>query len=182
MDCEDNRALLHSYAEGDLDRSSASLVSAHLEKCSRCREELAGITGAWEALSAWEDREPPPRLHGKILSAARRERTVRRLRLILPAAAVLLLVIGAALFSGVGREHPGPDFADRITQTDSPPETEATIPGDEDIIANLHLLLKDRDFLESLDELEKIDYLPLLDDAQGGADRDRRSGLDWRVS
>jgi anti-sigma-K factor RskA len=68
--------LTAAYALDALDPAEERAYEAHLEECARCREELAGLADTATALAyAAGEASPPEALRGRILDAARAERT-----------------------------------------------------------------------------------------------------------
>ncbi|WP_396449954.1 anti-sigma factor family protein [Actinomadura sp.] len=122
-DCTDVRTSLGVYVLGALDPGERSRVEEHLERCPRCRDELAGLAGLPAMLGRVEREQlegiagPPPELLDGLLTRAaeRRRGWLGRLRggrgaagwAPLAAAACLLLVVGG-LFGGfvlpIGRD------------------------------------------------------------------------------
>ena len=50
MKCHGLRSSLSSFLDGDMGHASAREVTAHLEQCAACRDHLASLRGALEAL------------------------------------------------------------------------------------------------------------------------------------
>ncbi len=93
---------------GTLPPAAKAALDSHVERCTRCRESLDEQRRIWELLSATPLIDPPARIARHVLRAkhpssdpyplAERARTPRRRSLVrtwLPAAAVLLVTIGA---------------------------------------------------------------------------------------
>jgi anti-sigma-K factor RskA len=75
MDTESIHDLSAAYALDALDEGERLAFEEHLAGCERCREEIAGFSGAAEALAyASGPAEPPSALRDRILVAARAER------------------------------------------------------------------------------------------------------------
>jgi len=67
--------LTAAYALDALEPDDARAYEAHLARCERCREELAGLSEAASALAyVPEGPAPPPELRERILQQAARER------------------------------------------------------------------------------------------------------------
>jgi anti-sigma-K factor RskA len=68
--------LTAAYALNALDDGEERAYEAHLADCARCQEELASLSGTATALAyAAGEATPPDALRGRILEAARAERT-----------------------------------------------------------------------------------------------------------
>jgi anti-sigma factor RsiW len=93
--------LTPAYALDALDADERRDYEAHLARCERCRDELAGMTEAATALAyAVDSPAPPPDLRGRILARARAERpnvVPLRPRWALPAAASAVVAVAAAI-------------------------------------------------------------------------------------
>ena len=68
--------LTAAYALDALDPDEERAYEEHLARCEQCREELTGFREAAGALAlAVDPTSPPPALRGRILDAARAERS-----------------------------------------------------------------------------------------------------------
>ena len=97
--------LCAAYALDALEPEDERSFEAHLASCSRCREELAGLSETAAALAhAVPPADPPARLRARILDAARAERPnvvpLRPRRS--PGNVVLATVAAAAACAAVG--------------------------------------------------------------------------------
>lgn len=105
MDAETLHDLTAAYALDALDPEERRAFEEHLEGCPRCREEVAGLSGAAAALAhAVDPVAPPPSLRDRILEAARAERpdvVPLRIRWSGPIAAVAAVAACAAIGLGV---------------------------------------------------------------------------------
>lgn len=101
--------LIHSNAAGyalhALSANEEREFEAHLAGCRQCQEELASLSEAAAALAfATPPEQPPPALRGRILDAARAERSnvvPLRPRWAYPALAVAAVALGVAVGLGV---------------------------------------------------------------------------------
>lgn len=101
----DAHELIAAYALDALDEREREEYEAHLRTCDRCRAELPALREAAAALAfAVESPPPPQRLRGRILEAARVERSNvvplrpwRRLALAASAAAAAAAAIAIGL-------------------------------------------------------------------------------------
>ena len=50
MKCEEIKADLLDYIDGQLDEGGSEVVASHLERCEGCREEVAEIRQTWSLL------------------------------------------------------------------------------------------------------------------------------------
>lgn len=76
MDDLELHDLTAAYALDALDAHEAEAYEKHLAGCDRCREELARLAPTAASLAyAAAPKAPPPELRGRILDAARAERT-----------------------------------------------------------------------------------------------------------
>jgi anti-sigma factor RsiW len=176
MNCEGVDRDLFSYIDGQLSPSQELTVKHHLDKCESCRSTYRRIVGAWDLLDEWEEAPLPAGLRKRILDGIRSEKKVFRMKMLIPVAAGLLIII-AAVFSFRGTETR--DYRELTAVNRSAPQQALNnIPGEleDDIISNLHLLTE-KEFYDSFDRLENLDYLPLVDD-QNGYGEDQRSALE----
>lgn len=178
MDCREIQGILPAYTESGLDPAAEELVRTHLGVCAECRARHTRLLNAWQAMDAWDEVMPPDRLRTKILDSVRTRRKTASLRAILSVAAALLLVLGLSLyFTGQhGR------LAPELTTSRLPVQTETdNNVSEEEIIANLDIL-RDDDFLEALDDLVRIDELPLAEEPAGNPKEPKRSSLEMIIS
>jgi len=71
--CTEARALIASYADGELDLIKSLEIEQHLQTCQACADELARQRALRSAIQAGSLRfESPPRLRNQIRSALRR--------------------------------------------------------------------------------------------------------------
>ena len=99
MTHEQASELLAAFALHALDRDEEQAVSAHMQSCAQCQDELASLREVTEQLgSAVGQVSPPPRLREAVLAGIRSRPdviTLRRGWVVAAAAAVLLLVLAA---------------------------------------------------------------------------------------
>ena len=99
MTHEQASELLAAFALHALDRDEEQAVSAHMQSCAQCQDELASLREVTEQLgSAVGQVSPPPRLREAVLAGIRSRPDVITLRRgwvvgVAAAAAVLLLVL-----------------------------------------------------------------------------------------
>ncbi|WP_207400943.1 anti-sigma factor family protein, partial [Actinomadura roseirufa] len=78
--CPDVRASLGVYVLGAIDPAERSRLEAHLEGCSACRDELAGMAGLPALLGRVDEAQlsqvagPPPELLDGLLARAAERR------------------------------------------------------------------------------------------------------------
>ena len=98
MEHEGIHGLTAAYALDALDEAEERAYEEHLRACARCRAELAALTETATSLAYAVETPPPEALRGRILDAARAERSnvvpLRRRRTppLAPLAAVAALV------------------------------------------------------------------------------------------
>lgn len=171
MDCKEIQAELSAYIDQELALAAEEDIRTHLRVCDQCALQHAKLLRGWQALDAWEDVAPPDRMRRKILDSARPQRKAISLRAGLSVAAVLLLVFGITVYYLGQKGRSAQDLAG----SPSPAQTAAVNNISEDeIIANL-LILEEADFFEALDELVRIDDLPLAEEPSGSTDPERSS-------
>jgi hypothetical protein len=117
-DCGDVRAALGVYVVGAIEPAERAVVDAHLARCRRCREELAGLAG----LPALLGRVPAAdvermvagagavatasgSLLGSLLDRVASRRKARRLRVAFAAAAAAVVVAGGGVAGGLAAAH-----------------------------------------------------------------------------
>lgn len=177
MTCDWVKDHLQDYIDHGLEPSQNEIVADHLDSCDRCRYEYEGLVAAWKALDLWADLTPPGRMKQNILGSIRRRRAIPWSSLLAPAAAVLLFVVGSFLYyTGTQTKTPYQLTVDKKNERVQP-QTALTAEHEADIIADLQLL-RENDFYDSLDRLEKIDFLPLLDDQPEDDEGQQRSLLE----
>ena len=87
--------LLGPYVLGELTAGEERELERHLEECPECRNELESIRHTHELLRKEAATAPPPELKDRVLAQATgeiSERSRSRWRLLVPAAAALLVV------------------------------------------------------------------------------------------
>ena len=75
--CDEIRELISEYADGEAGAEERAAVESHIAFCADCRDELRSIVSLRETV-AGAAVEPPPELHGRIMSAVRAERAAKR--------------------------------------------------------------------------------------------------------
>ncbi len=167
--------MLPACQEGKLEEKESRSVAEHLTVCHDCRKMVLELKDAWDILERWEDCDPPQKIRMGVLSYLADQRKKLWLKLMIPVAAALLIVVGMTIrFSGLQREQQA-----LLPFSGAPMQFSADhLPFDEDeIIANLHVL-QDEDFYDAMDELVKIDYLPLIDETDQKGEYRRKSSLE----
>ena len=177
MNCEWIKDNLFVCTDREPDPSKDLILNEHLRDCSACRLEYEKIQKAWNTLDFWEDLEPPAHIQKNILRKIKGRRQTKWLSVIVPAAAVLLIVAGITFFYRTNGPMNNRQLSAENEDSPVPAHTEITQENVDDIIANLQLL-REKDFYDSLDKLEKIDYLPLVEDPQKESEIDQRSLLE----
>ncbi|MBV8072543.1 MAG: zf-HC2 domain-containing protein [Acidobacteriaceae bacterium] len=74
MNCTELESILADYADGTLDAIQRRAVDAHAAQCASCREFMADVATALNALKSAPDVEPPPELITRIAFQAPRGR------------------------------------------------------------------------------------------------------------
>jgi predicted anti-sigma-YlaC factor YlaD len=177
MNCQWVKSNLSAYIDKELHRDQESLIDNHLTECHECKVAYDRLVSAWKALDLWEEIEPPVNSKDKILENVKRQRTYHWLRVALPAAAVLLVAISVVILRLDINSNVEVLVKNRESQTRNVAEI-ADI-NEEEIITNLHLL-REKEFYNVLDTLEKIDYLPLVEEVVEGNEPQERSSLQCR--
>lgn len=177
MDCKKVQDDLSAYIDRELALAAEEDIRSHLGVCDQCTLQHAKLLKGWLALDVWEEVTPPDRMRRKILDSARPQRKAISLRAGLSVAAVLLLVFGITVYYLGQKGRSAQDLA----ESPSPAQTAAVNNISEDeIIANL-LILEETDFFEALDELVRIDELPLAEEPSGRTEPEK-SSLDLVVT
>ncbi len=178
MDCKEIQAILPAYTESGLDPVTEERVRTHLGVCAQCSARHAGLLKAWQAMDTWEEAVPPGRLRTKILDSVRPRRKTASLRAVLSVAAALLLVLGLSVYFTGQHGKPVPELA--TSQLPVQKEADNNV-SEEEIIANLDIL-RDNDFLDALDDLVRIEELPLAEEPNGRAKEPKQSALDMVIT
>lgn len=156
MECKAVQDNLSAYIDRELAPEAERSIGAHLSVCEQCTAQHTKLLKAWETLEVWEDVSPPDRLRRKILASAMPKNNAASVRRVLSVAAVLLLVLGIAVYYSGQKGRSVQDVSG------SQSAVQAVVAGpisEDEIIANL-LILEEKDFFDALDELVKIDDLP----------------------
>ena len=177
MRCEWVKDHLLDYIDREIGASQELVIKEHLNDCDRCSHEYEEILDAWKALDLWEDLTPPARLQKNILGSIRWRHETKWWRMLAPIAAVFLIFIGVALYYKGTNTKNHHELTATNKEAPARLHMEITAENEADIIANLQLL-REKEFYDSLDNLEKIDYLPLVEDDQKEDKRDQRSFLE----
>ncbi|MBI5635008.1 MAG: zf-HC2 domain-containing protein [Nitrospirae bacterium] len=177
MDCKEIQDKLSAYIDRELAPAEEERIRLHLDVCGTCTARYAMLLQAWQALDAWQDVAPPDRMRTKILASVRPQRRETRFRAALSVAAALLLVFGLAFYYFGQKSGSMQHLADSQT----PVQTAVGDVSEEEIMANLPLLQED-DFIEALDELVRIDDLPLAEEPSNSIKEPERSSLNLVVT
>lgn len=177
MNCQWVQDNLSAYMDKELSDTQISAIGEHLSDCSGCRTGYERIKHAWEVLNLWEEIEPRPDLRKKILHAVQEEKRSQWLRIILPAAAVLLMAMSIYIFVGYFQSKSSRDMMGQNEGTAVFTENDLQNINEEEIITHLELL-QEKDFYDTLDTLEKIDYLPLVEEVMQNIEEEQRSSLE----
>jgi predicted anti-sigma-YlaC factor YlaD len=116
MECVEAHELMQRYLDGDpaaLDRPD---LAAHLALCPDCREWYAAAQSLLDGLRHLTPPQPLAGFAGRVCRqvVAERRRAARARRLLaMSAVAASLLLVGAILYLGSPREHPGNNIAQR---------------------------------------------------------------------
>ena len=135
MNCEEMRARLDAYIDGELSPDEMRAVEAHAAACEACGRELMAAKYVRDALDALDEEVavPLPAHVGwqkAVRAEAKRRVSRRRMRAFCAAAAALVLVIGA--FAMLQRT---PARMDDQALTLSVAPTEAVVARDGDMVA-----------------------------------------------
>jgi hypothetical protein len=174
MRCETIQEMLLAYQDGELATAEMQVVEEHLLSCDSCRNTALELKEAWHALEMWDDREVPERSTKTIVSLLSGQRRRSWAKIVLPVAAALVIVFGMTL-----------KFAEMKiqdqTQMPAPAPSRLSVEypdvNEDELIAELDIL-QDEDFYDSLEDLVKIDYLPLVDEPGQRENGQDRSSLD----
>jgi len=174
MDCKEIQAELSAYIDRELAPAAEESILQHLGVCEQCAEQYTKLLKGWQALDSWEDVTPPDRMRRKILDSVRPQRKAFPVRAVLSVAAAMLLVFGiTAYYSG----QQGGSIQDLAGSQSSVQTAAVGDISEDEIIANL-LILQENDFFEALDELVKIEDLPLDEESSNGRRGPERGSLD----
>jgi len=161
MDCGKVKELLLDISYG-APESAATEVSAHLRNCEACRAYAERLERGWNALDLLQ-AVPAPDMAAKVLARVRSEKKRRWTTVLLPVAAMLLLALGIIYIANKDAASPVARFTERVAGiVTGQPEV-----NEDDIIRNLPIL-KDKEFFDSMDEMRRLEYLPLMDERPAG--------------
>lgn len=177
MICEWLKDNLFDCVEGEFDAPQVLILKKHLEDCDTCSREYEKILHAWKALDVWEDLMPPGHLQKNILRNIDPRRKTQWSYGIVSVAAVLLIIIGVVFFYRGTDSKKYQELTADNKSTAVQLHTDISEENENDIIANLQLL-REKEFYDSLDKLEKIDYLPLVEAPGQEDEKDQRSSLE----
>lgn len=177
MNCQWIQDNLSAYMDKELSKAQISEIGAHVRNCAGCRAEYARMSQAWDALNLWEEIEPRPDLRKKIMHAVQEEKRTHWFRIMLPAAAVLLMAMSIYIYVGYFHARSGQDMAVQTEGTAVLTEHDLQNVNEDEIITHLELL-QEKDFYDTLDTLEKIDYLPLVEEVMQNFEEEQRSSLE----
>ena len=174
MGCQKIQEMLPAYQDGTLNESEVKDIEEHLLVCKSCRNMNRALKEAWDVLEIWDDVDEPERSRKTIVSRLPEQRKMYWAKIVLPVAAALVIVFGITLkFSWMKSER------QMQMPVPAPAQLSAEQPDidEDDLIANLHIL-QDEEFYDSLEELVKIDYLPLVEEPKQEETNKERSSLD----
>lgn len=175
-ECRTVRELLPRFHEKSLEPHVASWVEGHLKTCSGCSGEYSRLERSWELLDAWHVPEPADGFPSRVLARLHQERRNAWIRKALPAAALFLIMLGIVWFSVARQQEKAAEQAARDSQP-GPVLTVNLPPGSEDEIISRLQLIEEKEFYDKVEEMKKIDLLPLVEE-KGPKKGDDRSLLD----
>ncbi|HEY6985786.1 MAG TPA: zf-HC2 domain-containing protein, partial [Rhodanobacteraceae bacterium] len=118
MDCDEARRLLEPYLDGELDRTEARALEAHIDGCSECQAVLAQLGRLRHVLRTEAPRyAAPAALRERIRTSNLRERDRAARRRIMPAWWRLAAACLAAFVAGsvlMWSWHSGVDRRDQL--------------------------------------------------------------------
>jgi predicted anti-sigma-YlaC factor YlaD len=98
MKCRDVEKMLSAYSDGESPTETNALIESHVRSCESClrlREENRTI---WKALEALPAAKPSPFFYAKLRSRIQSEERLKRTpwteRLLIPASAVAIAIVG----------------------------------------------------------------------------------------
>jgi len=175
VECKIIQEMLTSYEDGELSEEVVRNIEEHVTLCHSCRKVDLELKDAWHMLGTWEDFDPPEKIRMEVLSHIAKQRKMRWAKIVIPVAAALVIVVGLT-FRFAGLQH---EKQTQMPLPAAPMQLTAEHPvfNEDELIADLHVL-QDEEFYDTMEELVKIDYLPLIDEPKQ-MERDRqRSFLD----
>lgn len=162
MNCEWVRDNISAYIDGELTESQKKMIDSHLSVCSGCKGEFVRLLKAWDTLKLWEDKQPPVYLKGAILKGIRRESSSKLLRILLPVAALLIITFSIVLFYDETNHYDKKTLISEKTKGEISTQVPKGDLDEDEIIANLQII-EEQDFLDSIEMLKNIDYLPMIE-------------------
>ena len=174
MECREVLEHLLIYGDMDVESRLKKTVEEHLKVCSSCSKAYELHAGTWMMLDLWEDAVPPERLRKKILGSLQHMMWQARIKAVIPIAAGILLVLSVVLYYAGSPERRTGDNTAEITARQT---ADHGAISEEEVIANLDVL-EDEEFFDALEDLVKIDYLPLMEELPGAHDGKERSSLE----
>ena len=107
MKCREVRRKLSAYMDGELNLYEKKMVETHLRSCTECQHELEILKETWEEIGALSLPEAAPYFYARLKARMKELEKKKRLswveRVLIPASAVVVIVLGIFIGSTVSR-------------------------------------------------------------------------------
>lgn len=111
MTCGEIQKRFSAYLDGELESDQKATMEVHLRGCEACQRALKTLTETWDLVVTIPEAESAPyfytRLKARIASEERRRRWGWVERVLVPASAVAVVILGVLVGSTVGRNGEG---------------------------------------------------------------------------
>jgi predicted anti-sigma-YlaC factor YlaD len=98
MKCRDVEKSLSAYSDGEASPETSALIESHVRSCGSCRGILEENRTLWKALEAVHAAKPSPFFYARLQSRLQAEHRVQRTpwteRLLIPASATAIALVG----------------------------------------------------------------------------------------
>jgi predicted anti-sigma-YlaC factor YlaD len=98
MKCRDVGKMLSAYSDSESSSENKALIESHVRSCESCRRLLEETRTLWKVLEALPAAKPSPFFYAKLRSRIQSEERIQRTpwteRLLIPASAAAIAVLG----------------------------------------------------------------------------------------
>jgi hypothetical protein len=178
MECHEVSDLLSAYIDGELDPVESKSVVNHLSGCNFCRQELSELQQTINLLHELPDLAPPPDLCLRVMNRIKAEpkkrmwlKSRRWFSFGAVAAAILLFIVSAKVFSSDQIFLPLADKSQEIVADSSVAPAEQEIAGENQLNSIVDILHETSGLEEDIEEI-----------VNSTVKEREESASDWRVT